>query len=187
METDQEHWSRELEKLRPLLVLLARQNVNPRLWKDVDPSGVVQETFLEALGNRGQFEGNGSIVLEGWVRRILLHNLYDAVRRVHRGKRNVDREVPIDAAIEESTSRLGWQIAVTTLSPSEIAMKKEATLALAAALEFLEPAQRETLELHHLQGRSLSESALLLGKSESAVAALLHRGLKKLRELMKKD
>ena len=187
METDQERWSRELEKLRPVLVLLARQNVNPRLWKDVDPSGVVQETLLEALGNRGQFEGNGSIVLEGWVRKILLHNLYDAIRKVHRSMRNVDRQVPIDAAIEESTSRLRWQIAVTMLSPSEIAMKKEATLALAAALELLEPAQRDAVELHHLQGRSLSESATLLGRSESAVAALLHRGLEKLKGLMKKD
>ena len=187
METDQERWSRELEKLRPLLVLLARQNVNLRLWKDVDPSGVVQETLLEAVTNRSQFEGNGSILLEGWVRKILLHNLLDAVRRVHRRKRDVGQQVSLDGVIEESTSRLEWQIAATIHSPSEIAMKNEATLALAVALELLEPAQRDAVELHHLQGRSLSESAALLGKTESAVAALLHRGLKKLKELMKKD
>jgi RNA polymerase sigma-70 factor (ECF subfamily) len=60
-------------------------------------------------------------------------------------------------------------------------------LALAAALEDLEPAQREAIELHHLQGRSLAESSELLGRSESAVAALLHRGLLKLKDRIKKD
>jgi RNA polymerase sigma-70 factor (ECF subfamily) len=186
MEIDQERWSRDLERLRPLLVLLARQNINPRLWKDVDPSGVVQETLIEAHKDRSHFQGNGSIVLEGWVRQILLHNLDDAIRKAHRIKRNVDREVSIDAAIGESSSRIGLQIAAAGHSPSEIAMRNEATLALAVALELLEPGQRDAVELHHLQGRSLSESALLLGKSESAVAALLHRGLKKLQELMKR-
>lgn len=186
MEIDRERWSRELEKLRPLLVLLARQNVNPRLWKDVDPSGVVQESLVEAHRDRSQFEGNGSIVLERWVRKILLRNLIDAIRKVHRIKRNVEDVISFDGAIEESTSRIEWQIAASNHSPSEIAMRNEATLALAAALPLLEPAQREAVELHHLQGRSLSESAVLLGKSESAVAALLHRGLKKLKELMKR-
>jgi DNA-directed RNA polymerase specialized sigma24 family protein len=35
-----------------------------------------------------------------------------------------------------------------------------------------------------LQGCPLSESARRLGKTDAAVAGLLHRGLKKLRELM---
>ena len=38
--------------------------------------------------------------------------------------------------------------------------------------------------LHHLQGCSLREVAEMVGRSEPAVAGLLHRGLKKLRQLM---
>jgi RNA polymerase sigma-70 factor (ECF subfamily) len=175
----------DLERLRPILVILARQNLNPRLWKDIDPSGVVQETLIEAHRSREQFQGLGAAALEGWVRRILLNNLYDALRRIHREKRDVGREISLKAALEESTSRLRWQMSGGDPTPSEIVMAKEEVLALAAALEQLEPAQRDAIELHHLQGRSLAESAAILGRSDSAVAALLHRGLQKLRERIK--
>jgi RNA polymerase sigma-70 factor (ECF subfamily) len=175
----------DLERLRPILVILARQNLNPHLWKDIDLSGVVQETLLEAHQNREQFQGPGSPPLEGWVRRILLNNLYDALRKIHRKKRDVALEVSMAAALEESTSRLRWQMSGEDPTPSEVLLKKEETLALAVALEQLESAQREAIVLHHLQGRSLVESAKILGRSPSAVAALLHRGLQKLRERIK--
>ena len=182
---EQERWSQELDQVRPLLVLLARQNLHPRLWKDVDPSGVVQETLMEAVRNRGQYEGSGPAELKGWLRRMLLNNLYDAIRRVHRERRDVGREVPIAAAIDESPGRLQAQLSGKDLTPSQIVMRHEELAGLAAGLERLEPAQRDAVELHHLQGRSLAETAVLLGRSESAVAALLHRGLQKLKNLVK--
>ena len=185
MGSEEADWSGALEKLRPLLNLLARQNVNPRLWKSVDLSGVVQETLMEALKNRGQFRGNGAPDLGGWVRRILLHNLQDAIRGVHRDRRDVDREVPIADALDETTGRLQRQLSVREASPSEVLVRSEELLHLAVALERLEPAQREAVELHHLQGRSLAETAAILGRSESAAAALLHRGLRKLKDLLK--
>ncbi len=185
MTPEEERWAARIEQLRPLLTLLARQNLNPRLWKDVDPSGVVQDTMVEATSKRGQFEGNGSPEFEAWMRRMLLNNLYDAIRKAHREKRNIDREVSLDAAINESTSRLQSQLSNQDSTPSVKAMRREEVLRLAAALERLEPAQRDAVELHHLQGRSLAESAALLGRSEAAVAALLHRGLVKLKSLLK--
>ena len=38
--------------------------------------------------------------------------------------------------------------------------------------------------LHHLQDWSLAETARHLDRSDAAVAGLVHRGLKRLRELM---
>jgi RNA polymerase sigma-70 factor (ECF subfamily) len=182
--SETEDWERTLGDLRPLLVMLARQNLNPRLWKDVDPSGVVQDSLVEASRSREQFRGEGESALRAWVRQILLRNLYDAIRRVHRERRDVDREVALGAAIEESTGRVKNQLSGAEPSPSEAAMKREDLLALAAALERLEPGQRDAVELHHLQGRPLSEAAALMGRSESAVAALLHRGLVRLKALV---
>ena len=46
------------------------------------------------------------------------------------------------------------------------------------------PPTGEAIVLHHLQDCSLSETARSLGKTDAAVAGLLHRGLKKLREVM---
>jgi len=186
MEPEQEKWGSNLEKVRPLLVSLARQILDRRLWKDVDPSGVVQETLVEAYRNRAQFAGNGHVAMEGWVRSILRNNLKDAIRKVHRQVRDIGREVSLGDAIAESTRRLERQLAGGDPSPSENAMRNENLLSLASALERLEPSQREAVELHHLQGRSLSDTALLLGRSSSATAALLHRGLKTLKEHLKK-
>jgi RNA polymerase sigma-70 factor (ECF subfamily) len=90
------------------------------------------------------------------------------------------------AAVAETTRRLEAQLAVDDPTPSEKAMKKEELVGLASALERLEPAQRDAVEFHYLQGRSLSETAALLGRTESAAAALLHRGLKKLKQHLKK-
>lgn len=186
MSSEESVWVQEIEKLRPLLSLLARQNLNPRLWSAVDPSGVVQETLAEAAKLQHQYQGNGHGTLEGWIRRILLNNLYDAIRRVHRAKRDVDIEEPLENAFTESTGRLKKQLETEVPSPSEVAMKGEEIRALAAALERLEPAQREAVELRYLQDRSLNDSASLMGRSESAVAALLHRGLVKLKQELRR-
>jgi DNA-directed RNA polymerase specialized sigma24 family protein len=45
--------------------------------------------------------------------------------------------------------------------------------------------QLEAVELHRLQNRPLAEVSRLLERSKGAVAALLFRGLKHLRELLR--
>jgi RNA polymerase sigma-70 factor (ECF subfamily) len=63
-------------------------------------------------------------------------------------------------------------------------MRHEELLALAEALTRLSPDQRQAVELHHLKGCPLAEVADHLGRSKAAVAQLLFRGLKRLRELL---
>ena len=65
------------------------------------------------------------------------------------------------------------------------AIRNEDLLRLADALLQLAEAQREAILLHHLQGWKIGEVAEHLDRTEAAVAGLLHRGLRKLRELMK--
>ena len=64
------------------------------------------------------------------------------------------------------------------------ASQNEQLLRLAAALARIPDAQREAVVLHHLQEWPLAEVAEQLGRSESAVAGLLHRGLKSLRRML---
>ena len=52
---------------------------------------------------------------------------------------------------------------------------------MAESLAALPEGQRRAIELHHLQGLPLAEIADELGTTKSAVAGLLHRGLKALR------
>jgi RNA polymerase sigma-70 factor (ECF subfamily) len=60
-------------------------------------------------------------------------------------------------------------------------------LRLAEAVAQLPENQRQAVELHHLQGFSLVEVAEQMGRSKSAVAALLFRGLEKLRGLLEEQ
>jgi RNA polymerase sigma-70 factor, ECF subfamily len=69
-------------------------------------------------------------------------------------------------------------------SPSQKAMRQEQVLRLADALTQLPPEQRQAVELHHLQGCPLAEVARHMDRSKGAVAALLFRGLKKLRAIL---
>jgi RNA polymerase sigma-70 factor (ECF subfamily) len=96
----------------------------------------------------------------------------------------VGRERSLEAALEKSSARLEAWLAAEQSSPSESMERNEQLLRLAAALAQLPQDQREAVTLHHLQGWSLAELARHLDRSEAAVAGLLHRGFKKLRDLL---
>jgi RNA polymerase sigma-70 factor (ECF subfamily) len=109
----------------------------------------------------------------------------NAVRDLKRAKRDVRREQSLEAAIEESSARLEAWLASEQASPSAHAEKNEQLLRLAEALDQLPSDQQEAIVLHHLKGQSLSEVAGYFGRSPAAVAGLLHRGLKKLQDLLR--
>ena len=57
-----------MEQYRSYLTVLARLELDPRLQPNLDVSGVVQETFLEAHQNWAQFHGKSQVELTGWLR-----------------------------------------------------------------------------------------------------------------------
>jgi RNA polymerase sigma-70 factor (ECF subfamily) len=174
----------DLERFRPYLALLARLEVSPRLRDRVDLSGVVQQTLLEAhqgLGQRPRGARTDSETI-AWLRSILSHNLTDVLRKLTAQRRDVRQEFSLDAALDRSASRLEQWLAAEQSSPSQHAVRQEELLRMAEALAALPVAQRRAIELHHLQGWSLAEIAADLGSTKPAVAGLLHRGLKTMRQ-----
>jgi RNA polymerase sigma-70 factor (ECF subfamily) len=176
--------ARDLERFREYLLLLARLQLDPRWQAKLDPSDVVQQTLLQAYQARDQFRGQSAAELAAWLRQILARVLANVARDLGRDKRDVGRERSLEAALEESSARLEGWLAAEQSSPSESVERHERLLRLAEALAQLPKDQREAVTLHHLQGWSLAELAKHLGRSEAAVAGLLHRGFKKLRELL---
>jgi RNA polymerase sigma-70 factor (ECF subfamily) len=176
--------ARDLERFREYLLLLARLQLDPRWQAKLDPSDVVQQTLLQAHQARDQFRGQSAAELAAWLRQILARVLANVARDLGRDKRDVGRERSLEAALEESSARLEGWLAAEQSSPSESVERHERLLRLAEALAQLPKDQREAVTLHHLQGWSLAELAKHLGRSEAAVAGLLHRGFKKLRELL---
>jgi RNA polymerase sigma-70 factor (ECF subfamily) len=171
-----------LEQFSDYLQLLARLHLDRRLRAKLDPSDIVQQTLLEAHQARDRPAGDDPAQVAAWLRQILVRNLANAVRDFGRARRDVARERSLDEAVRASSAQLAACLAAEQSSPSEQAMDNEQALRLAQALATLRQAQREVVELRHLQGWSLADIARHLGRSPSAVAGLLHRGLKQLRE-----
>jgi RNA polymerase sigma-70 factor (ECF subfamily) len=174
-----------LERFRAYLHLLARLQLDPRLRGKVDLSGVVQQTLWEA--HQAVAAGGADDRLAPLLRRLLANNLADEVRKEYAAKRAADRDRSLEAALEQSSARLGAFLAADQSSPSARAERNEEVLRLAGALERLPEAQRQAVELHYLRGWSLAEVAGHLGRGKSAVAGLLHRGLGRLREQLQQD
>jgi RNA polymerase sigma-70 factor (ECF subfamily) len=184
MEPETDATSMRLERYREYLSLLARLQLDGRFQGKVDLSGVIQQTFLEAHQTLNRFPEQGSELIAALLRQILANNLRDEVRKFTAAARDAVRERSLQAALDESSARLNAWLAADQTSPSERAERNEQLLALADALARLPEDQRRALELHHLQTRPLAEVARILARSKGAVAALLYRGIKQLRELL---
>lgn len=167
-----------LERHRDYLHLLARLHLNPRLQSKLDPSDVVQETLLKAAANHNGFRGQADGELIAWLRQILINTLADALRAFGGPK----RDVALEKALADSSSRFEALLGPASSSPSMHAMRHEDLGRLATALAHLPDDQRTAVELHHLHDWSVAEIAAYLSRTEPAVAGLLRRGLKALRE-----
>jgi RNA polymerase sigma-70 factor, ECF subfamily len=182
MSRDVDPSAQALESYREYLGLLARLQLAPRLAAKIDVSGVVQMTMLEAHQALVQRRGQTDAEKAAWLRRILQNNLADEIRKLGAAKRDVARERSLEAALADSSSRLEAWLAADQSSPSQHALREEQLLGMAHALAALPETQRKAVELHHLQGLSLEEIARDLGTTKPAVAGLLHRGMKSLRQ-----
>jgi RNA polymerase sigma-70 factor (ECF subfamily) len=173
-----------LECQRNYLLLLARCQLPFLVRGQFDPADVVQETLLRAHRNRDQFQGQSEAQLRAWMRTILKNVLAEALRRLA-SRSDAGPQVSLHQALEESSFRLEKLLAVDESTPSQRVMREEQLVRLADALARLPEDQRTAIQLHHLDGKSLADVGRHMGRSKEAVAGLLFRGLKTLRESLR--
>lgn len=178
---------RTIEHYRDYLTLLTRTQLGPRLRQKLDESDIVQQAILEAHRCEDQFKGVTEAEKLSWLRTILSNVVAAAGRHYSAQSRDVAREQSLEAKLNMSASRIEQGLIADQTTPSGYAVRAEDVLFLARALSQISEDQRQVIELHHLGGYSLADVAEELGRSQPAVAGLLFRGLKKLRELLKKD
>lgn len=174
----------DLECFREYLMLLARLHLPRRLQAKVDLSGVVQQALWEASRDMTSCRATEEQGKLAWLRSILAHHLGDEMRRFRTAARDVGREESIEDALDDSAARLdAWLVSQQT-SPSQQAIRKERLLDLARALNQLPEDQRTAVELRYLRRLPVSGIMVEMGRTQSAVAGLLARGLKRLRQLL---
>lgn len=176
-----------LQQYHGYLLMLAHRYLSERLRRRIDPADIVQVTCLEAKRDLNAFRGETPSEFAGWLRGMLKNNVASAVtRHITTQKRSLKREVQPGKTAEDDSAGGGWlqQMPGSTTSPSGVAIREEAAIALLEALHQLPETQAEAIRLRYMEGLPLSEIVERMGKTEMAVAGLLKRGLQKLRTIL---
>jgi RNA polymerase sigma-70 factor (ECF subfamily) len=174
-----------LEQYRGYLLLLARLQIGRRLRGKADAGDLVQETFLEAHRDFGQFQGDSEGELVGWLRRILATNIANLARHyLGTRRRDVRLERQLAAELDESSRVLDGALVARLTPPSQQAARRELAVLLADALERLPDDHREVIILRHLEGLTFPEIATRMGRSLDVTKKLWPRALARLRRLV---
>lgn len=153
----------------------------------IDPDDVLQEAYIAAQKRHEHLRGDDETSLFVWLRLIVLQTLTDA-HRAHLGsqKRDADREMAIRAApySQATTFSLAASLLGRFTSPTLAARKSEMSEQLRAALEGMDPIDREILALRHFEELSNSEVAAELGIQQKAASIRYVRALRRLKDLL---
>jgi RNA polymerase sigma-70 factor, ECF subfamily len=125
-------------------------------------SDAVQETFAQALRDRGAFRGEGS--LEGWIWRIAIRTA--GKERASPGIPGASHELSTNGAVAPSPA---W----SDLDPE-----------LAEAVRLLAPRQRLMVFLHYFADLSYAQVAEVCSVSEGTVAATLSQARSALLDIL---
>jgi RNA polymerase sigma-70 factor (ECF subfamily) len=130
----------------------------------VDAEDLVQETFVQAIRNAHVYDPGRP--LEPWLLDILTNAARNARRR---------------AAHRPDPDRVRAEAAE---DPVQRAEQRELARTLQAAIDRLPRRPREVLALHLAHGMTPTEIAHALGRPVGSVKSWLHRGLRRLRDLL---
>ncbi len=141
----------------------------------LDVDDVLQVTYLEVFLEIGRFKRAGPGSFQAWVRRTAENNLRDAVRGLGRAKRpRRSRQVGGDGS-DDSYAMLLADLGASITTPSEHAVREEASTLLEDALRKLPPDYEKVVRSCDLLGRSASEVAVDMNRSPGAIHMLKAR------------
>jgi RNA polymerase sigma-70 factor (ECF subfamily) len=177
---DQAAWQNLVRTYRERLRRMVALRLDPRLQGRVDPSDIVQETFLDAAGRLADYQSEPPLPFYLWLRQLAGTRLAKAHRH-HLGtlSRDVRREVALPGV---SSAALADHLAGREGRPSDAAARLELRARLEALLDRLDPLDREVLALRHFEQLSNAEAAHVLGLTEAAASKRYVRALERLRE-----
>jgi RNA polymerase sigma-70 factor (ECF subfamily) len=169
---------------RARLRRMVEVRLDPRLKGRVSPSDVLQEAYIDAVKRLRHFFDKPDESFFGWLRLVVGQRIAD-VHREHLGaaKRDAAQEVSIFRGVPAASSTcLAGLLVGDVSSPSQAAQRAETLAAVEAALNALDPIDREVLALRHFEELSNNEVADALGIQRAAASKRYVRALARLRE-----
>jgi RNA polymerase sigma-70 factor (ECF subfamily) len=167
---------------------MVRLRLDRRLYGRLDPSDVLQETYLELARSLADYLSNPEIPFFLWLR-FLTGRKLQALHRHHLGTqiRDAGREVALHhgALPQASSESLAAQLLGRLTTPPQAAVRAELQLRVQEALNSMEAIDREVLALRHFEQLSNAETAQVLGLTESATSNRYVRALGRLGSILK--
>jgi len=172
---------------RDRLLRMVEFRLDARLRGRVEAEDVLQEAYLDAAKRMHHFGQDTSASFFIWLRMVATQTLIDIHRR-HLGAqmRDAAREMgPRRASFSQTTSfSLASGLLGRFTSPTLAARRAEMAEQLRAALEDMDPIDREVLALRHFEELTNSEVAEELGIQQKAASIRYVRALRRLRDLI---
>jgi RNA polymerase sigma-70 factor, ECF subfamily len=187
---DQEGWALLLNLHRGRLRRMVALRLDQRLQGRIDPSDVIQEAYLEASMRLSEYLRQPSMPFFLWLRFLTAQKLLGLHRHhLQTDMRNAGRDISLfsGAFPETSSAALASQLLGREPRPSEAAIRVEMKIRLQAALNGMDPLDREVLALRHFEQLNNRETAQSLGIQESAASKRYIRALKRLKEILTED
>jgi len=141
----------------------------------IEVDDLVQETFVRALTSSTALPADDT---ELWRLLTVLarHTVIDCARAI-RAQRRDGRVVSLTRSDWSASGVHESQVAARTAGASTRAAQADDAARLRAAFEKLAPEHRRVLGLRQFEGLSARETALRMGRSETAVHSLYRRAL----------
>ncbi|HVS10507.1 MAG TPA: sigma-70 family RNA polymerase sigma factor [Planctomycetota bacterium] len=179
--------SEMLAASRPGLLRMVELRMDRGRRRRFEPEDVVQEALVEATRRLDEWRAQERYAFPLWLRLLTAQ----ALAKAHRHHEQTQKR---DAAREDALEPYGtsvsafnaaaWLVSSAT-SPTEAARRTEVRERLAAALEALEPLDREILLLRHFEELSNADAAAELGIEPAAASKRFARALQRLRPLLR--
>ena len=164
-------WATLVDESRPRLRRMVAFRMDQRLRGRVDPSDVLQDTYIEAWKDLGNYLNQPSVPFFVWLRAIAGNKLLE-LHRYHLGTqmRDARREISLAARTpeENTTTAIAAKLLDDFTRASEEAAREELRVRLLDALDSMDALDREVLALRHFEQLSPTETANVLGIKEKA-------------------
>ncbi len=151
------------------------------------PEDVLQEAFLAASQRLKHYADSPATSPFIWLRMIVNQTLVD-LHRQHLGaqRRDAAREVSLDAVpyAQATSASVAIQLIGQFTSPSGAAARADVLTLVQAAIEQMDPIDREVLALRHFEELTNSEVAEALGIEQKAASIRYIRALRRLKEIL---
>lgn len=143
---------------------------------NADAEDLVQETFLKAFKHFDSFQPGTNLL--AWLYRIMNNTFINAYRKKTREPKTSTMDEIQDYQLAQDTSH------PETRSAEATALDRLGTEDILAAMDALPQEYREAVYLADVEGFSYKEIAEILEIKQGTVMSRLHRGRKKLKELL---